>query len=173
MTTDESMEAFRRVACLAPRGHVVVATGDLKARLDLWSRRRSAGEMLAAENGPLHPRPGLQSVYVAPNDAVEEQMAQVWQRMLGIERVGINDNFFELGGHSLLATRLVAQLRADFSVELPLRRFFETPTISGLARVITELRNGHADEEEILRMVAQLKEDEVDLELKRRESVAK
>ena len=172
MTTDESMEAFRRVACLAPGGHVVVATGDLQSRLDLWSRRGSTGDLFPAGGGALHPRPGLQSVYIAPRDETEENMAQVWQRMLGIEKVGINDNFFELGGHSLLATRLVAQLRADFDVELPLRRFFESPTISGLAAVISELKNVRGDEEESLRMVAQLGEDEVELELEKRGSAA-
>jgi len=47
-------------------------------------------------------------------------IADIWQELIGIEKVGIYDNFFELGGHSLLAvqTNLVAE---TFQVQLPLR----------------------------------------------------
>jgi acyl carrier protein len=144
----------------------------LQARLDLWTRNGLARARSSGEAASLHPRPGLQSAYVAPRDETEQNIANIWQRMLGIEQVGMNDNFFELGGHSLLATRLVAQLRADFALDLPLRRFFERPTISGLASVISELRGPKSDEEEILQMLAKLKDDEVDMELKRRQNVA-
>ena len=45
--------------------------------------------------------------YVAPRDGVEEALAAIWRRLLGVERVGVHDNFFELGGHSLLGTRVI------------------------------------------------------------------
>ena len=58
------------------------------------------------------------------------------------ERSGILDNFFELGGHSLLATLVISQLRETFSVELPVRRLFESPTIRELSRHIDGARRG-------------------------------
>ena len=44
--------------------------------------------------------------YVAPRNAIEEQLATLWQEVLGTDNIGIHDNFFERGGHSLLAARV-------------------------------------------------------------------
>jgi acyl carrier protein len=56
------------------------------------------------------------------------------------ERVHVHANFFtELGGHSLLATQVASRLRERFDVELPLRSFFESPTIAQLASRLEEL----------------------------------
>jgi amino acid adenylation domain-containing protein len=75
----------------------------------------------------------LKDDYVAPRNALEELVAGVWREVLHLEEVGIHDNFFELGGHSLLAAQVVARLARLSKVELPLRRFFETATVSALA----------------------------------------
>jgi amino acid adenylation domain-containing protein len=72
----------------------------------------------------------------APRTFVEETLAQMWQDILEVERVGIDDNFFELGGHSLLATRLISLISEAFHVPLPLRAFFESPTVAALAEQI-------------------------------------
>ena len=94
-------------------------------------------------------RPELEKAYVAPRTAVEEQLAQIWARMLKIDQVGINDNFFELGGHSLLATQVISQVREAFMVELSPRRLFEEPTIERLAVLITQLQASQQDADEI------------------------
>jgi acyl-CoA synthetase (AMP-forming)/AMP-acid ligase II/acyl carrier protein len=78
--------------------------------------------------------------FVAPNTAVEQQLAGIWIEALGIERVGIHDNFFELGGHSLLATQVISRVRESFQVEVPLRQLFEGPTIDGLAGLVEAIR---------------------------------
>ncbi len=72
--------------------------------------------------------------YVAPRDAMERVVAEVWSEVLALERVGATDDFFELGGHSLLATRVVSRLRQRLGVDLPLRALFETPTVESLSR---------------------------------------
>jgi alpha-ketoglutarate-dependent taurine dioxygenase/acyl carrier protein len=63
----------------------------------------------------------------------EELLSNIWTEILGLRRVGLHDNFFDLGGHSLLATQVVSRVRETFSVELPLRALFESPTIAELA----------------------------------------
>ena len=85
-------------------------------------------------------RPELDTAFAAPRGPVEELLAEIWSQLLGIELVGIDDNFFALGGHSLLATQLMSRIREAFQVEIPLRRVFEVPTVSGLAESIEAAR---------------------------------
>jgi amino acid adenylation domain-containing protein len=78
-----------------------------------------------------------------PHTPIEKALAAIMIEVLGIEQIGITDNFFESGGHSLLATRIIAQVRETFQVELPLRTFFEAPTIAALSqRIETLLKSG-------------------------------
>jgi amino acid adenylation domain-containing protein len=72
----------------------------------------------------------------APRSLTEQLLSFIWRELLGIPRVGIHVSFFEVGGHSLLATRLLARMRAVFEVDVPLHRFFDSPTIAGLAEII-------------------------------------
>jgi acyl transferase domain-containing protein len=73
-------------------------------------------------------------------DEVEEGVAEIWRKLLGVERVGAYDNFFALGGHSMLGAQLLASLRAAFHVEIPLPSLFEVPTVAGMAERIRALR---------------------------------
>lgn len=78
--------------------------------------------------------------YVPPNDDVERLVAQIWQQLLGVERVGLYDNFFLLGGHSMLGAQLLSLLRSVFQVEVPLPSLFEAPTVAGMAERIRAFR---------------------------------
>ncbi|MEA2175560.1 MAG: hypothetical protein QOD00_3152, partial [Blastocatellia bacterium] len=97
-------------------------------------------ESLIAPAPALHSRPDLRNDYVAPRNEVEGALADIWQRLLGINDVGIHDNFFELDGHSLLATQVISRVREIFQIELPLRTLFDAPTVAGLAERIDEAR---------------------------------
>jgi len=77
---------------------------------------------------------------VAPRNAVEQTVAQIWQALLGRETIGIHDNFFELGGHSLMAIQLASRMRAQLGVDLPVQDLFEAPTVAELAAAIETLR---------------------------------
>ncbi len=78
--------------------------------------------------------------FVAARTQMEEIMAGIWSQVLGIEQVGIHDNFFALGGHSLLAMQIISRLRVALEVELPLRFFFEAPTIAELTERAKQLK---------------------------------
>ncbi|WP_287658358.1 MULTISPECIES: amino acid adenylation domain-containing protein, partial [unclassified Microcystis] len=87
---------------------------------------------------PIPETQGLSEYYIAPQSPTEEILAQIWEQILKVERVGREDNFFELGGHSLLATQVFSRLRETFHVELPLRSLFTDPTIAELALKIEQ-----------------------------------
>jgi len=78
--------------------------------------------------------------FSVPTDDVEAGVAEIWQRLLGVERVGIYDNFFALGGHSMLGAQLLALLRAAFHVDIPLPSLFEQPTVAGMAERVRAFR---------------------------------
>jgi acyl transferase domain-containing protein/acyl carrier protein len=149
MSPEEGVEAFHRILSSALLPQVVVSTGDLLARVDQWVNLRSLREAQEARNRQssfLHPRPELVNSYIAPRSPLERSIAEVWQQTLGVAQVGVIDNFFtDLSGSSLLATQLVSQLRAKFQVELPLRRFFDGPTVAELAAVIDSHREGQLE----------------------------
>jgi phthiocerol/phenolphthiocerol synthesis type-I polyketide synthase E len=80
--------------------------------------------------------------FVAPRNEVEEIVADLWQTLLGVERVGAEDNFFRLNGNSLIALQAIARIQSVFGVKLSVRSFFESPTVAGLARIVAERQPG-------------------------------
>ncbi len=73
----------------------------------------------------------------APRTETEKALAVIWEELLDIAAVGIHDDFFDLGGHSLLAVRVLSAIRSSFGKELTIRDMFDTPTIAGLAALIS------------------------------------
>ena len=70
--------------------------------------------------------------YVAPRTDFEISLATTWEKILGVERVGINDSFFELGGNSLRALNLVLEMEEATGIEIDLGEVFRSPTIAEL-----------------------------------------
>jgi amino acid adenylation domain-containing protein len=93
---------------------------------------------------PESTRPEVQRQVVAPRNSVEEAVVASWSSVLGIQQISIYDDFFMLGGDSLLATRVTSILRTNLEVEIPLRSFFESPTVAQLAEIIMQLKEQNA-----------------------------
>jgi amino acid adenylation domain-containing protein len=70
---------------------------------------------------------------IAPRDQLELELTQIWERIFGIELIGIGENFFELGGNSIIAVRLVAAIDRHWERNLPLSILLQYPTITELA----------------------------------------
>jgi mycobactin peptide synthetase MbtE len=99
------------------------------------------------------PTPVAVRGYREPATATEHRMCSIFARLFGWERVGAEDSFFGLGGHSLLAARLVAQIRAEFSVECNVRAVFDAPTPAGLARLVDQFRRPGATRPELVEAI--------------------
>jgi acyl carrier protein len=113
---------------------------------------------------------GAAAEYVAPRSPVEQVLANMYGDLLSVQQVGVHDNFFALGGHSLLATQLMAWIRDDFEVELPLRSLFEAPTVAGLAAVLLadpDQREAVEEVAPLLLEIAEMSEDEVAMEMEK------
>jgi len=76
--------------------------------------------------------------YIAPRNAVEEKLAEIWSNVLKLDKeiIGIDDNFFDLGGHSLRATVLISRIHKELNVKLSLAEMFKFSTIRGLSDYI-------------------------------------
>lgn len=83
-------------------------------------------------------RPELSVSYVAPRTETERQLAAVWSRVLGVDKVGIRDNFFDLGGASLETLR-ASELAAAAGLHLTPEQLFQFQTIEELAAACQEV----------------------------------
>ncbi len=81
--------------------------------------------------------------YVAPRNALEQELAQMWQELLKIDRLGVHDDLLQLGGNSLLAILAISRLRERHRVEVPLRVMLsEDATVAKLAEAVARLAAG-------------------------------
>ncbi|MEX0806421.1 MAG: phosphopantetheine-binding protein [Candidatus Binatia bacterium] len=121
-------------------------------------------------SAPDHNTPELERSYVAPRTPAEELLAEIWGKVLNVEKVGIHGNFFDLGGHSLLATQVMARAREAFQVDLPLRALFEAPTVADLALRVERSIPHAGDFEELARSLAEveaLSDEEIERQLEK------
>jgi acyl carrier protein len=85
------------------------------------------------------PRAASEGELAPPRTPVEERLVEIVAGLLELEQVGIDQDFFLLGGHSLLATQIIARIRADYGVEVPLRNLFNARTIEGISTLVEGL----------------------------------
>ena len=167
VSPQEGVQAFERIFAQPGFGQVIVSTGNLKQRLRKWLYNTAKEDSAEpAQGGKLHSRPNLATAFVEPETDLQKQVAAEWQKLLGIEPIGIYDDFFDLGGNSLLGTQLIAKMRETFQIDVPLRSLFEDPTVSGVAKVIEEAKAKAEDSDlgkvaDLLQKVENMSEEEV------------
>ena len=86
----------------------------------------------------------LDTPFVAPDTAVERQLAETWCRVLYLDRVGILDEFNDLGGTSLKAARLFVEIEAEFGIRLPMSTLLDAPTVQALSARLASAGRGEA-----------------------------
>ena len=139
ITASEGRDVFARLlTCALPQ--VLVSTREFA---EMQSSRQSVvpdiGEpapVPAEGRAAGHPRPYLNTAYVAPQDEMERAVTAIWQQALGIDKIGVHDNFFELGGNSLIAVQVVGQICQAMNASLPVASFYADPTVASLTKLL-------------------------------------
>ncbi len=75
--------------------------------------------------------------YSAPINALQENLCEIWGKLLGLERVGIQEQFFEIGGTSILSIRLLTEINSKLNLNLNVADIFSYPTIEKLSAFIS------------------------------------
>ncbi|HCF4135876.1 TPA: non-ribosomal peptide synthase/polyketide synthase [Pseudomonas aeruginosa] len=147
----------REAAVLAVDGRQLVGYVVLESESGDWREALAAhlatslpeymvpAQWLVLERMPLSPNGKLdrkalpapevsvaQAGYSAPRNAVERTLAEIWQDLLGVERVGLDDNFFSLGGDSIVSIQVVSRAR-QAGLQLSPRDLFQHQNIRSLA----------------------------------------
>jgi acyl carrier protein len=78
----------------------------------------------------------LLGAYVPPRTPTEHKLADIWCKVLTMDRIGVSDKYEHLGGDSLLAASLFAEIEKTFGVTIPTDSLMQAQTIEQLARVI-------------------------------------
>lgn len=161
--TEEGLEVLGQLLT-EPMPQVMVLPFDLKHLIELYPA--AAGLPFLADVGGrgthiarLYVRPNLHQPFVAPGNEMERKLAQVWQQTLHIEQVGVHDSFFELGGDSVLAAQVLTSMQKAFGIRINPQDAFKAFTIKRLATLL---------EEEMLRKLEAMSEEEVQRLLKER-----
>lgn len=88
--------------------------------------------------------------FVAPRNEWEQQLTAIWEKVLGIQPIGIHNNFFELGGNSLLAVEMLSQVEQLWGKKLLITRLLKSPTVEDLAKVVSNMEE---DSEESIGLI--------------------
>jgi acyl transferase domain-containing protein/thioesterase domain-containing protein/acyl carrier protein len=120
--TREGLEAFQRILKSRPSDMVLVSPISL------------------SPVAPMRENAAIADSVTASADDIELVLAQLWQRLLGLDQVDAKTDFFDSGGHSLLAVRLFTEIRKRFNIDFGLSTLFEARTISALADLIRKAR---------------------------------
>ncbi len=150
LSASNGLAACARILAQPALPQWVVATGNLMER-----RVTPTGSLVTQ-----HPRPVLATAYVAPSNQLEQNIASVWQTVLGIEAIGIHDNFFDLGGNSLTAIQIISRLREQ-SLDIPVNEILANPTVWHTAQSVMESIDAAALEQAIAE-IEQLSEAEIE-----------
>jgi amino acid adenylation domain-containing protein len=173
ISSDSSDDAKRLIAYIVPQQGYKPTTRELRRLL----RAKIAAHMLPSQfvildslplttsgkidrralPAPKDTRSTLDVLYVEPRTVVERVLAGIWADAMGIDRVGAHDDFSELGGDSLTAAQIVAKVNHIFSLRIPVKTLFGTPTVSSLADYVLAHENRSGDSDKTAEVVLKIR----------------
>ncbi|BBU62178.1 hypothetical protein MSC49_21130 [Methylosinus sp. C49] len=130
---------------------VAADPGKRLSELPLPSRAQATEVDETAPSRPAAPAP-----HVAPRNPTEQELANLFEHLLGVDKVSVHDDFFEIGGHSLLAAALARRMRSALGVDVPLLAVFRAPSVARLAELVDDLRR---DDRHVATLIAPIESE--------------
>ncbi|MGE0384277.1 MAG: SDR family NAD(P)-dependent oxidoreductase [Gammaproteobacteria bacterium] len=171
MSTAEGVEALARILS-RPLPHVAVCSQPLDALMQPVPAPATPPAGTEAAHEPAVARDD--AGFVAPRDATERAIAELWQELLGVARIGAHENFFELGGDSVVGLQFIARARR-LGLKISNKQLFQHQSVaalaaacaadageSGEAATTVTTPGERAESAEIERLVASIGKDEVE-----------
>jgi hypothetical protein len=103
-------------------------------------RDREGNPQIGPETSPVETTPQV-CAPVPLQALVQEQMLEIWRRLLKTQDLTVDSNFFECGGNSFLALRMMLEAEKQFRHPLPLTLLLRGATVRDLSRHILEGAN--------------------------------
>lgn len=133
MTAQEGTAVFRKLLNVRNISQLVISSGNLHSRIEKWVYLEVLNTRFQKKERVREPRPELANRYIAPQNELEEQIANVWREYFSIDKIGVDDNLFELGATSLSVIQLNSNLRIKINKNISIVNYFTYPTIRTLA----------------------------------------
>ncbi|NVO11308.1 MAG: amino acid adenylation domain-containing protein [Bacteroidales bacterium] len=76
---------------------------------------------------------------VAPQNAIERKIFEMWKEILKTDSFGIYNNFFELGGDSLQIYQVAMRAEAEYKIKIPIDSLYKEPTIANISLFIRDV----------------------------------
>jgi acyl transferase domain-containing protein len=159
LSPNEGAQAFRLMMRQTLAPCLVIATNPPETRSTLKLHKQDplkTQDKIVGERR--YERPNLSNQFIAPRNEHEQAIAELWQKSLGINRIGVEDNFFDLGGHSLLGAQLTVEMQQKFKVPVDIGLLFAYPTIATISGVLLEQQVNQSDEELLAQQLDQLEQ---------------
>lgn len=134
---EEGLDALWRVCRFGSSPQLVISATPLESRLDTWVRGRRAVQNAAPKPASQNLPESGATAKVLPRSALERQIAEIWQELLGVEAADVTESFLNLGGDSLIGVRVISRVKETFRVTLkPASLLGPNSTIEALSRDI-------------------------------------
>jgi thioesterase domain-containing protein/acyl carrier protein len=74
--------------------------------------------------------------YIEPGNSVERILAQIWQKILKVEKVGVYDDFFQLGGNSIKIIELASEINKKFNKDITITQLIKNSRLQQVSAYI-------------------------------------
>ena len=130
INSKELIEVFEQSLSIA-NAQIIVSIKDMEKAIEYVDKLFKQQEELTQFKAE---RPDLSVDYIHATSETEKKLTEIWEKVLGINKIGIRDNFFELGGHSLMVGQIINHIYKELNESISFKEFLSDPTIAQISK---------------------------------------